>query len=127
MALANHCAHVFKMIKSDNTLIQWHCNLCHSGPHWWIFECRYCKIHTCRACCRFSSLGGDTTRSRRIDNKRVPVAAGPYSMTVPPSRPWLACLQAGAPLFGYRHPTSGNDETLPSSEYGMKRERDEAL
>ncbi|KAK0714572.1 hypothetical protein B0T25DRAFT_541882 [Lasiosphaeria hispida] len=50
MALANNCAHVFKMIKSDNTLIQWHCNLCHSGPHWWIFECRYCKIHTCRAC-----------------------------------------------------------------------------
>ena len=50
MALANGCAHIFKMIKSDSTLIQWHCNLCHSGPHWWIFECRYCKIHTCRSC-----------------------------------------------------------------------------
>jgi hypothetical protein len=50
MALATGCAHIFKMIKSDSTLIQWHCNLCHSGPHWWIFECRYCKIHTCRSC-----------------------------------------------------------------------------
>ncbi|KAK3324300.1 hypothetical protein B0T19DRAFT_443716 [Cercophora scortea] len=39
-----------RMLKSDSTLIQWTCNLCHSGPHWWIFECRYCKIHTCRPC-----------------------------------------------------------------------------
>lgn len=50
MAVQNNCAHAFRMIKSDNTLVQWMCNLCHSGPHWWIFECRYCKIHTCRAC-----------------------------------------------------------------------------
>ncbi|KAI1377679.1 hypothetical protein F4677DRAFT_453883 [Hypoxylon crocopeplum] len=50
MAVGSNCAHSFKMIKSDSTLIQWTCNLCHSGPHWWIFECRYCKIHTCRAC-----------------------------------------------------------------------------
>ncbi|KAI1268863.1 hypothetical protein F5Y18DRAFT_169934 [Xylariaceae sp. FL1019] len=49
MALAN-CAHSFKMLKSDSTLVQWRCNTCHSGPHWWIFECRYCKLHTCRAC-----------------------------------------------------------------------------
>ncbi|KAF5523166.1 hypothetical protein CGCA056_v005243 [Colletotrichum aenigma] len=49
MAVASACAHSFKMIKSDSTLIQWTCNLCHSGPHWWIFECRYCKIHTCRS------------------------------------------------------------------------------
>ncbi|KAK8872306.1 hypothetical protein PGQ11_002820 [Apiospora arundinis] len=44
MAVANNCAHSFKMIKSDSTLIQWTCNLCHSGPSWWIFECRYCSI-----------------------------------------------------------------------------------
>ncbi|KAK4134703.1 hypothetical protein BT67DRAFT_302160 [Trichocladium antarcticum] len=50
MALASHCAHSFVMIKSDNTLIQWTCHLCHSGPHWCIFECRYCRLHTCRAC-----------------------------------------------------------------------------
>ncbi|KAI3528826.1 hypothetical protein CSPX01_15937 [Colletotrichum filicis] len=40
MAVAGPCAHSFKMIKSDSTLIQWTCNLCHSGPHWSIFECR---------------------------------------------------------------------------------------
>ncbi|KZL87760.1 hypothetical protein CI238_05589 [Colletotrichum incanum] len=40
MAVASACAHSFKMIKSDSTLIQWTCNLCHSGPHWCIFECR---------------------------------------------------------------------------------------
>ncbi|KAK0701853.1 hypothetical protein B0T26DRAFT_659633 [Lasiosphaeria miniovina] len=50
MANTTHCAHSFKMIKSDSTLIQWTCHICHSGPHWWIFECRYCKINTCRPC-----------------------------------------------------------------------------
>ncbi|KAF4425995.1 hypothetical protein CGCF413_v004706 [Colletotrichum fructicola] len=30
MAVASACAHSFKMIKSDSTLIQWTCNLCHS-------------------------------------------------------------------------------------------------
>lgn len=50
MAVSSSCAHSFKMIKSDNSLIQWACNMCHSGPHWWIFECRYCKAHMCRAC-----------------------------------------------------------------------------
>ncbi|KAF6820260.1 hypothetical protein CSOJ01_00963 [Colletotrichum sojae] len=30
MAVASSCAHSFKMIKSDSTLIQWTCNLCHS-------------------------------------------------------------------------------------------------
>src|SRR6266699_5422467 len=46
----DHCANEFKMIKYDNTLIQWTCNLCNSGPHWFIFECKYCKLHTCRTC-----------------------------------------------------------------------------
>ncbi|KAK4225086.1 hypothetical protein QBC38DRAFT_369520 [Podospora fimiseda] len=50
MALSHGCQHSFKMLKSDTVLIEWTCHLCHSGPHWWIFECRYCKIHTCRAC-----------------------------------------------------------------------------
>lgn len=44
------CAHSFRIIKSDSTLVQWVCWMCQSGPHWWVFECRYCKIHTCRAC-----------------------------------------------------------------------------
>lgn len=50
MAVAPHCSHNFKVIKSDTSLIQWMCNLCHSGPHWFIFECRYCKLKTCRLC-----------------------------------------------------------------------------
>ncbi|KAK3369546.1 hypothetical protein B0T24DRAFT_361916 [Lasiosphaeria ovina] len=48
------CAHGFKMIKSDNTLMQWSCQLCHSGPHWWIFECRFCKFKTCHSCLKFA-------------------------------------------------------------------------
>ncbi|KAK4125503.1 hypothetical protein N657DRAFT_654161 [Parathielavia appendiculata] len=52
MALASHthCAHSFVMIKSDNTLIQWTCHVCHHGPFWFIWECRYCRLHTCRSC-----------------------------------------------------------------------------
>ncbi|KAL2196785.1 hypothetical protein P885DRAFT_77906 [Corynascus similis CBS 632.67] len=40
MALASHshCAHSFIMIKSDNTLIEWRCHVCHSGPFWFIWE-----------------------------------------------------------------------------------------
>lgn len=40
MELANHshCARSFVMIKSDNTLIQWTCNVCHHGPFWFIWE-----------------------------------------------------------------------------------------
>ncbi|KAF4126647.1 hypothetical protein GMORB2_0383 [Geosmithia morbida] len=48
MAVA--CAHMFNVIKSDNTLVQWVCHLCRSGPHWAIFECAYCKLQLCRAC-----------------------------------------------------------------------------
>ena len=52
MALAGHghCAHSFVMIKSDNTLVQWTCHVCHCGPFWFIWECRYCRLHTCRNC-----------------------------------------------------------------------------
>ncbi|RMJ17894.1 hypothetical protein BHE90_009300 [Fusarium euwallaceae] len=48
--MANACAHSFRMIKSDSTLIQWVCQHCRSGPHWMIFECTYCKLHLCRPC-----------------------------------------------------------------------------
>ncbi|KAH6996285.1 hypothetical protein EDB80DRAFT_286599 [Ilyonectria destructans] len=48
--MANACAHSFRMIKSDSTLIQWVCQHCRSGPHWMIFECTYCKLHLCRVC-----------------------------------------------------------------------------
>lgn len=48
--MANSCAHSFKMIKSDSTLVQWICQYFRSGPHWVIYECIYCKIHLCRSC-----------------------------------------------------------------------------
>ncbi|KAH7204900.1 hypothetical protein BKA60DRAFT_498125 [Fusarium oxysporum] len=48
--MANTCAHQFRIIKSDSTLLQWVCQHCHSGPHWMIWECKYCKLHLCRPC-----------------------------------------------------------------------------
>ncbi|KAF2503246.1 hypothetical protein BU16DRAFT_448630 [Lophium mytilinum] len=50
MAVPGSCEHSFTMIKSDTTLIIWNCNMCHSGPHWYIFECKHCKLKTCRPC-----------------------------------------------------------------------------
>ncbi|KAF4305631.1 hypothetical protein GTA08_BOTSDO06191 [Botryosphaeria dothidea] len=50
MAVPSNCEHSFKMVKSDNSLIHWICNMCHSGPHWFIFECQRCKLKTCRPC-----------------------------------------------------------------------------
>lgn len=48
--LENSYAHSFEMIKSDNTLVQWTCNLCYLELHWQIFKCQYYKFYTCRAC-----------------------------------------------------------------------------
>ncbi|CAH0048690.1 unnamed protein product [Clonostachys solani] len=42
--MANACPHSFTMIKSDSTLVQWMCSFCHSGPAWFIFQCKYCNI-----------------------------------------------------------------------------------
>ncbi|EGP83916.1 uncharacterized protein MYCGRDRAFT_48452 [Zymoseptoria tritici IPO323] len=50
MAKPGKCEHSFKMIKSDTTLILWNCNMCHLGPHWFIYECAKCKLKTCRTC-----------------------------------------------------------------------------
>lgn len=44
------CPHSFEIIRFDTTLILWNCVICHSGPHWWIYECTKCKFKTCRAC-----------------------------------------------------------------------------
>ena len=49
MAYAN-CQHSFKEIQSPNSILSWNCGACHSGPHWWIWECIYCKIKRCRPC-----------------------------------------------------------------------------
>lgn len=50
MAKPGKCEHVWRMIKSDTTLVLWNCNRCHSGPHWAIHECIKCKIKTCGTC-----------------------------------------------------------------------------
>ncbi|KAM0724185.1 hypothetical protein Q7P37_000067 [Cladosporium fusiforme] len=50
MAKPGKCEHTFKVIKSDTTLILWNCNMCHSGPHWWIYECAKCKLKACKTC-----------------------------------------------------------------------------
>ena len=50
MAIPGYCHHSFNLLKSESTLIQWVCSMCHSGPHWYIFECKYCKLKTCRPC-----------------------------------------------------------------------------
>ncbi|KAL0471613.1 hypothetical protein QR685DRAFT_438698 [Neurospora intermedia] len=57
MALSNGCAHHFVLIKSESSLIQWTCQLCQSGPHYFIYECRYCKMRTCRPCIPGCALG----------------------------------------------------------------------
>ncbi|KAH9206938.1 hypothetical protein DL95DRAFT_57424 [Leptodontidium sp. 2 PMI_412] len=33
------CNRSFYLLKSESTLIQWVCSLCHTGQHWYIFEC----------------------------------------------------------------------------------------
>ncbi|KAF1345272.1 hypothetical protein BDV97DRAFT_44721 [Delphinella strobiligena] len=50
MAHPGNCEHRFKSIKSDTTIIMWNCSLCHSGPHWVIFECTKCKVKRCQRC-----------------------------------------------------------------------------
>ena len=50
MSVPSNCNHIFNLLKSDSTLIQWVCSQCHSGPHWCIFQCKYCKWTTCEPC-----------------------------------------------------------------------------
>ncbi|KAF1823655.1 uncharacterized protein K489DRAFT_317764 [Dissoconium aciculare CBS 342.82] len=50
MARPVHCTHSFEALKSTTSLILWNCNMCHSGPHWWIWECQKCKLKVCTPC-----------------------------------------------------------------------------
>ncbi|KAL2352444.1 hypothetical protein BJ546DRAFT_849341 [Cryomyces antarcticus] len=50
MPSPSNCMHSFQILKSNTNHIVWHCNLCRSGPHWFIFECTLCKLKTCRPC-----------------------------------------------------------------------------
>ncbi|KAG9231290.1 hypothetical protein BJ875DRAFT_469908 [Amylocarpus encephaloides] len=42
--------HSFNVLKSESTLIHWIGNSCRSGPHCYIFECKYCPLKVCRPC-----------------------------------------------------------------------------
>ena len=44
------CRHSFKEIQSPNSILNWRCSACQSGPHWMIWECLHCKIKRCRPC-----------------------------------------------------------------------------
>ncbi|OAL03025.1 hypothetical protein IQ06DRAFT_292261 [Phaeosphaeriaceae sp. SRC1lsM3a] len=51
MAAPANCTHSFtNVIKSDTTLVQWNCNICHTGPYQIVYECQHCKLKTCRPC-----------------------------------------------------------------------------
>ena len=42
--------HSWKEIQSPNSILNWRCAFCQSGPHWMIWECLHCKIKSCRRC-----------------------------------------------------------------------------
>lgn len=48
--MANNCSHDWEQLKSDNDLLRWICQLCRSGPHWTIFECKNCQRQVCGHC-----------------------------------------------------------------------------
>ena len=48
--VSEQCSHNFRTIKSHSTTDLWHCSVCHSGPHWLIYDCQHCNMKTCRPC-----------------------------------------------------------------------------
>ncbi|KAH0605002.1 uncharacterized protein H6S33_004984, partial [Morchella sextelata] len=44
------CNHDFEMKKSTSTLMLWRCHLCYSGPHYAIWQCKYCDLVICEPC-----------------------------------------------------------------------------
>jgi len=44
------CDHRFTLLKSDTSLLQWHCQQCHVGPSWFVFVCGCCGLRVCRGC-----------------------------------------------------------------------------
>ncbi|EMC97339.1 hypothetical protein BAUCODRAFT_69184 [Baudoinia panamericana UAMH 10762] len=50
MAEPSNCHHTFKIAKSNTTLIVWKCQVCDSGPHWYIYQCTKCGLKTCQPC-----------------------------------------------------------------------------
>ena len=44
------CEHRWMSIKAPTDLLQWSCQRCHSGPHWFIQECQICESRYCGRC-----------------------------------------------------------------------------
>ncbi|KAF2806359.1 uncharacterized protein BDZ99DRAFT_394738, partial [Mytilinidion resinicola] len=45
------CAHKFKLLVSEmGSAVVYICEMCGSLPHWYIWECKNCKLKTCRPC-----------------------------------------------------------------------------
>ena len=44
------CRHHWSSIKAPSDSLQWSCQSCHSGPHWYIQICHHCEARYCRAC-----------------------------------------------------------------------------
>ena len=44
------CKHHWKRIQATSEILQWHCQHCHSGPHWLIQQCQKCEARYCRKC-----------------------------------------------------------------------------
>jgi hypothetical protein len=52
MANAANCNHEWRILKSENSLVQWMCTICLRGPMWVVFECIHCTLHMCPLCAR---------------------------------------------------------------------------
>ena len=44
------CKHYWMSIKAPYPSLQWHCQRCHSGPHWLIQRCQNCEAKYCAHC-----------------------------------------------------------------------------
>ena len=44
------CKHHWVSIKATSDVLQWSCQRCHSGPHWFIQKCQNCEARYCRHC-----------------------------------------------------------------------------
>ncbi|KAI3326160.1 hypothetical protein HD806DRAFT_438400 [Xylariaceae sp. AK1471] len=57
------CVHSFIVVKAIDPQQYFICQVCRSGPHWWIFECNYCTVHYCRPCYNSSAVSQKTMQT----------------------------------------------------------------
>ena len=60
----NNCNHHWSSIKATSDLLQWSCQRCHSGPHWFIQQCQNCEARYCGRCTQ--KVGGSHTVRIRL-------------------------------------------------------------